>query len=78
MTETGNYNAEQNRLQNISAQDFLGFGMHRIVYIRPVEDTEGRRYGMYSADGMPIATTSTPVQAYALAHEHNLSVLSWH
>lgn len=65
-------------LRNLSAQDFLGFGLQDIAYIRETSQDGSTAYTLYAANGAPISEVLNAQEAMALAFQHDLEITSCH
>ena len=59
-------------LRNISAQDFLAFGIHQLAYIRPVNVDGQKVWSLHAADGTALAVQNNPHLAAVLARQNDL------
>lgn len=59
-------------LRNISAQDFLNFGLHEVAYVRPVQQQGQLLWSLHAADGTPLAVQSTAHLAAVLARQNGM------
>ncbi len=59
-------------LRNISAQDFLGFGMHEVAYVRPVQHQGQLVWSLHAADGTALAIQGTAHLAAVLARQNGM------
>ncbi|MEZ5813921.1 MAG: DUF1150 family protein [Alphaproteobacteria bacterium] len=73
-----NSNSVSEILKNLSAQDFLSFGMHDIAYVRAV-DIEGRTgYAVHAADGTPLSVLSSMDEALRVIAHNDLETAVVH
>lgn len=65
-------------LKNLSSQDFLGFGMHDVAYVREVS-IEGRvGYAIHAADGTPLSVLEDKDTALAIILHNELERATVH
>jgi hypothetical protein len=66
-------------LRNLSQQDFLGFGLDHIGYIRPYEDEKHKGgYALYAANGALLSVQETLDVIIMLAHHNDLHPVTVH
>lgn len=75
---TGKEPVFSERLQALSAQDFLAVGLDHIVYIRPQKAGRSLVYNIYAADGTHLAAQRSWDVAAALARQHNMEPVMIH
>lgn len=59
-------------LRNITAQEFLGFGLHEVAYIRPVKHDGVMMWSLHAADGTVLAVQANPHHAAVLARQNGM------
>lgn len=68
-----------NRAESISAmRDWAGYGMHRIIYIKPVQIEARTYHALYAADGTQLLVVEARALAEATIRQHALEPLSVH
>lgn len=65
-------------LKNITAQDFLSFGLHEIAFIKPITVQGKTQYGIYAADGKVLIVLDTQSAALAAILHNNLEPVGLH
>ena len=66
-------------LRTLSSQQLAGIGLEQLAYIKKVELPEGRTgFGIFSADGHPVAVAQTVEMAQALIRQHELEPVHIH
>jgi hypothetical protein len=65
-------------LRNLSAQDFLNFGVQQITYIRPADQDGAMGYAIHAADGTPLAFHPQEGAACALSRQNDLEPMRLH
>lgn len=66
-------------LRSISSQQLAGFGLEEFAYIKKVALPEGLTgFGIFSADGHPVAVTQSVELAQALIRQHELEPVHIH
>ncbi len=65
-------------LKNISAQDFLGLGVHDIAYIRPVDVNGTTHYAIHAADGTPLSVMEDKNTAMGTIFQNDLDAVTLH
>ncbi len=66
-------------LRTLSSQQLAGFGLEELAYIKKVELPEGLTgFGIFSADGHPVAVAQTVEMAQALIRQHELEPVHIH
>lgn len=68
--------ASPNTLRQLSAQDFLTFGIHQVAYIRPVFQQSHVVWSLHAADGTALAVQNSPHLAAVLARQNDLEPVS--
>jgi hypothetical protein len=66
------------RQAELSSQDFAGLGLNVLAYVKPVEHEGQDAYAVHTADGQPVAITSTRALALALIRQHDLEPVDAH
>ena len=62
------------RARELSSQDFLDVGVHKIAYIRPVQVDEKTAYAIHAADGTPLSVMDTLDHALFVVQDNDLEV----
>lgn len=65
-------------LRNISAQDFLTFGMHQIAYVRPVHLEGQLVWSLHAADGTALTIQNSSHLAAVIARQNDLEPVTIH
>ena len=65
-------------LKNLSAQDFLTFGMHDVAYVRKVDVDGQATYAVHAADGTPLSVLDTIGEALHIIHHNDLESAAVH
>ena len=68
----------QKTLKELSGQDFLGFGLNEISYIRAMGGPAQGTFGLYAANGQLLAVQDSPRTAFSLAINNNLMPVTVH
>lgn len=63
-------------LRQISAQDFLTFGMHEVAYVRPIFQQGHVVWSLHAADGTALAVQNSPHLAAVMARQNDLEPVS--
>lgn len=63
-------------LRNITAQEFLAFGLHEVAYIRPVMQKGHMVWSLHAADGTALAVQAHPHHAAVLARQNGMEPVS--
>jgi hypothetical protein len=63
-------------LRNISAQEFLSFGLHEVAYIRPVRQEGVIMWSLHAADGTALAVQPHPHHAAVLARQNGMEPIT--
>lgn len=72
--------SDKNRefLMNLSAQDFLSFGVRDLAYVRPVV-LEGRQvYAVHAANGIPLSVAEDFMSAVGMINDNDLHAVALH
>ncbi len=62
--------------KNLSSQDFLDVGVHKIAYIKPVQVEDKTAYAIHAADGTPLSVLDTLDHALFVVQDNDLEVSS--
>ena len=66
-------------LRSLNSQQLAGIGLEQIAYIKKVELAQGRSgFGIFSADGRPVAVAETVEMAQAVIRQHELEPVHIH
>jgi hypothetical protein len=65
-------------LRELSHQDFLSLGMHKLSYIAPKDHLGKRVYALYGADGSPLLLAETLEIAQMAALQQDLAPIVVH
>ena len=65
-------------LKNISAQDFLNFGLQDLAYVKATHEDGGLRYMIHAADGTALSSMETKSMALATIMQNDLEPVSTH
>lgn len=65
-------------LKNLSAQDFLTFGMHDVAYIRRVSVDGEHGFAIHAADGTPLSVMGSLAEARDVIHHNDLESAALH
>lgn len=65
-------------LRQLSAKDFVAFGMDHIAYVKPVEEDGATGYAVHAADGTQLAILPARDVAFATIRQHDLEPVSVH
>ncbi|MGE0153140.1 MAG: DUF1150 family protein [Reyranellaceae bacterium] len=66
-------------LRSLNSQQLAGFGLEQIAYIKKVELAQGLTgFGIFSADGRPVAVAETVEMAQAVIRQHELEPVHIH
>lgn len=63
-------------LRNISAQEFLSFGLHEVAYIRPVRQDGMVMWSLHAADGTALAVQANAHHAAVLARQNGMEPIT--
>jgi hypothetical protein len=63
-------------LRNISAQDFLTFGIHQVAYVRPVQQQGHMVWSLHAADGTALTVQNSSHLAAVMARQNDLEPVS--
>ncbi len=74
------HNADQARatLRNLSAGDFLFFGMNQIAYIKPGFGDDGPEYTLHAADGSALLANDSLETVVSIARQKELFAVTLH
>ncbi|NCC20960.1 MAG: DUF1150 family protein [Alphaproteobacteria bacterium] len=72
MIMTDNGVSAREILKNLSARDFLSFGVQQIAYVRPVRVDEKTAWSVHAADGTPLTVLDSLDIAEALIRHNEL------
>ena len=61
-----------NYFRNLSAKDFLTFGIQHIAYIRPIHFEDRTTWSVHAADGTPLTVLESEEIALALVRHNEL------
>ena len=62
--------------RDLSEQDFLDVGVHKMAYIRPIQVDQKTAYAIHAADGTPLSVMDTLDHAQFVVHDNDLEVAS--
>jgi hypothetical protein len=65
-------------LKNLSAQDFLNFGMQQVAYIRRVRVEDKTAYAIHAADGTPLSVMDSRDTAIVTVRYNDLEPATVH
>lgn len=65
-------------LKNISARDFLNFGMQQVAYIRPIRVDDKTAYAIHAADGTPLSVMESKDTALVVVRHNELEPATVH
>ncbi len=66
-------------LRHLSTQQFAAIGLENMAYVKKVQLPEGvTGFGVYSADGRPVAMAPTEEMALALIRQNELEPMLLH
>ena len=66
-------------LRSLNSQQLAGIGLEQIAYIKKVELAQGLSgFGIFSADGRPVAVAETVEMAQAVIRQHELEPVHIH
>lgn len=65
-------------LRNISAQDFLTFGIHQVAYVRPVVQQGQTAWSLHAADGTALTIQNSAHLAAVIARQNDLEPVVIH
>ena len=68
----------EDALRNISAQDFLTFGIQQVAYIRPVMAQGALVWSLHAADGTALPVQNSAHVAAVVARQNDLEPVSLH
>ena len=63
-------------LRNLSAQDFLTFGIHQVAYIRAVHIEGQAAWSLHAADGTALTIQNNHHLAAVMARQNDLEPVS--
>lgn len=64
--------------KNLSSQDFLAIGIHKMAYVRPIRVDNKTAYAIHAADGTPLSVLDTFDQAIFVIQDNDLEAASVH
>jgi hypothetical protein len=62
----------------VSAQDFLGFGVGEVAYVRPFHVMNKPVFAVHAADGTPLSVFDTEAAALEALSDNNLDPVRVH
>ena len=62
----------EDALRNLSAQDFLTFGIHQVAYIRPIKVEGQSAWSLHAADGTALTVQNNEHLAAVMARQNDL------
>ena len=65
-------------LREISAQDFLNFGIHDVAYVNDVMVDGENTFVIHAADGTPLSTAESHDSALVTIRQNDLEAVSIH
>lgn len=65
-------------LRNLSAQDFLNFGLQQVAYIRPVHVEGQPAWSLHAADGTALTIQDKAHLAAVIARQNDLEPMLLH
>jgi len=65
-------------LKELSAQDFLTFGVQDIAYVRPVRVDGQEGYAVHAADGTPLSILESLSEALHIIQHNDLETAALH
>ncbi len=65
-------------LKSLSTQDFLGFGVQNVAYVRQVKVDEKTAWSIHAADGTPLSVMDDLEVALALIRHNELEPVTVH
>ena len=65
-------------LKNISAQDFLGLGVHDVAYIRPINTNGKIQYSIHAADGTQLSVMDDENSAIGTIIQNDMNAVTLH
>ena len=68
----------QKVLRELTAQDFLSFGMQDVAYVREVQIDGQIGFAVHAADGTPLSVMDSLAEATTLIHHNDLETVVLH
>ncbi|MCM2342958.1 MAG: DUF1150 domain-containing protein [Alphaproteobacteria bacterium] len=65
-------------LRDLSAQDFLAFGLAQMAYVRPIKVEGQAAWALHAADGTVLTIQNQALLVEALARQNDLEPVSLH
>lgn len=65
-------------LKELSPRDFLNFGLHQVVYIKPVTVQDKKGFMIHAADGTPLSMMDSMDNASSLVRHNDLEPVTLH
>ena len=66
-------------LRSLNSQQLAGFGLEQMAYIKKVQLAQGLTgFGIFSADGRPVAVAESVEMAEAVIRQHELEPVHIH
>ncbi len=73
-----NDNSTSKILKNLSAQDFLSFGVHDVAYVREIDVDGQAGYAVHAADGTPLSVLNSLDEALNIIEHNDLETAILH
>jgi len=73
-----NANDAAGAIRQISAEDFLHFGVRSVAYVRPVTIEGKPVFAVHGADGSPLVLAETPELARHAIQENDMAPVALH
>lgn len=71
-------NDTHSQLRQLSTQDFAGFGLGDVAYVRPVEMDGTAAFAIHAADGTPLSVVADRDLAFAAIVQNDMEPVSVH
>jgi hypothetical protein len=65
-------------LRSLTSRELYALGVQQLAYVKRVSENGADAYGLFAADGTPLAVMATRELAFAALKQHDLEPMSVH